>query len=298
MKLNITLALAMAAFASAAVVPEEEFSPAEAVNVLEARKGCSGSRKATDECGGKLLRAQNSFHNCGNQGGKCCAENKDGSGGINVGLGGGSEHGSIATIFFAYDLVNISGTKLNAIVAVALLATTQAAQKFTHDDLVDYIDDFQKCELQCWDSSATTIECSSSDLDCVCKDAGTDFIFTALSCWGQAQYCGATTVQSVHFDDMCKFLHYGKPSDSSNEDAQKHLSERLADPDMEVTLKPASPTASATGSGKPGASASNTATGASTSKTPGASSTDKKSAAGVVGVSFGVVGVAGLAALL
>lgn len=58
-----SMVLTMAALATAIVVPEENFSPAEEGNVLEARKGCSGSRKASDECGGKLLRAQNSFHN-------------------------------------------------------------------------------------------------------------------------------------------------------------------------------------------------------------------------------------------
>ncbi|KAI9832623.1 MAG: hypothetical protein M1826_001573 [Phylliscum demangeonii] len=60
-------------------------------SLLEKRKNCSGSRHEDEVCGGKKLQKQNSFHNCKNSGGKCCALDADGSKGINVDLGGGSE---------------------------------------------------------------------------------------------------------------------------------------------------------------------------------------------------------------
>lgn len=102
----------------------------------------------------------------------------------------------------------------------------------------------------------------------------------------------------VHMDDLCKYVRYKNPSESDVADAQKLLSERLADPDMPVTKKTSSETASATSSTKGGASASKTTTGLSASKTTGASATDKPSSGGVTGVSFGLLGAAGFGAIL
>ncbi|KAI9724525.1 MAG: hypothetical protein M1812_000593 [Candelaria pacifica] len=88
MKLILALPLLLATLSVATAVPglsEREtaciatgscdiFKPAPA-------KACSGDRKESDVCEGKKLRKQNSFHNCSNQDGKCCAKEKDGSGG-------------------------------------------------------------------------------------------------------------------------------------------------------------------------------------------------------------------------
>ncbi|KAI9704915.1 MAG: hypothetical protein M1836_006695 [Candelina mexicana] len=55
------------------------------------KKACSGDRTEDDVCQGKKLQPQNSFHNCGNQGGKCCAANADGTGGLPTSSGGNRE---------------------------------------------------------------------------------------------------------------------------------------------------------------------------------------------------------------
>ncbi|PFH59616.1 hypothetical protein XA68_12103 [Ophiocordyceps unilateralis] len=60
-------------------------------NVLVRRKECSGTRSAEDKCSGKRAKPQNSFHNCKNTDGKCCAKNKDGSGGLDVSRGQGRD---------------------------------------------------------------------------------------------------------------------------------------------------------------------------------------------------------------
>ncbi|PHH75916.1 hypothetical protein CDD80_1951 [Ophiocordyceps camponoti-rufipedis] len=60
-------------------------------NVLFPRKSCSGTRSNEDKCTGKRLGPQNSFSNCKNRAGKCCAENKDGSGGLDVSRGLGRD---------------------------------------------------------------------------------------------------------------------------------------------------------------------------------------------------------------
>ncbi|OLL26224.1 hypothetical protein NEOLI_002581 [Neolecta irregularis DAH-3] len=63
--------------------PEANANPAlEVLNALEKRE-C--------HCSGKFLRKQNSFHNCAKKGGSCCSRNKDGSNGVNVRNGKGSE---------------------------------------------------------------------------------------------------------------------------------------------------------------------------------------------------------------
>ncbi|KAE8391178.1 hypothetical protein BDV23DRAFT_171773 [Aspergillus alliaceus] len=77
-------------------IAADNVTPADAgvPNVFEKRRGCSGDRKDTDVCGGKKLAEQNSFHNCASKNnGKCCAKNKDGSGGIDVNKGGGENCG-------------------------------------------------------------------------------------------------------------------------------------------------------------------------------------------------------------
>lgn len=47
----------------------------------------SGQREEADERKGKVLGPQNSFHNCKNRGGKCCAKNKGGTGGLDASAG-------------------------------------------------------------------------------------------------------------------------------------------------------------------------------------------------------------------
>ncbi|MCJ1240989.1 hypothetical protein MMC14_008993 [Varicellaria rhodocarpa] len=64
---------------------------AQIMHEFEKRKGCSKRRLTSDVCEGKKLQPQHSFHNCGNAGGKCCALNKDGSGGIALSDGAGRE---------------------------------------------------------------------------------------------------------------------------------------------------------------------------------------------------------------
>ncbi|EZF31030.1 hypothetical protein H101_05352 [Trichophyton interdigitale H6] len=59
--------------------------------VMGALKVCSGERKSEDRCSGKRLGPQNSFHNCKNRDGKCCAKNKDGSGGLDASKGQGRD---------------------------------------------------------------------------------------------------------------------------------------------------------------------------------------------------------------
>lgn len=63
--LGVYSVIAIGLVAAVAAVPaaEADASPNDVFNVLEARKGCSGSRKNSDKCGGNRLGPQNSFHN-------------------------------------------------------------------------------------------------------------------------------------------------------------------------------------------------------------------------------------------
>ncbi|KAJ3481755.1 hypothetical protein NLG97_g7745 [Lecanicillium saksenae] len=83
--------IGLAATVAAMPAADDSTSMNEAFTVLEARKGCSGARKEGDKCSGKKLGPQNSFHNCKNRDGKCCAKNKDGSGGLDANHGQGRE---------------------------------------------------------------------------------------------------------------------------------------------------------------------------------------------------------------
>ncbi|KAL1853742.1 hypothetical protein Plec18167_005049 [Paecilomyces lecythidis] len=89
MKFTTTILAALFSLVAVSAASPTAFTPVD--NVLEARKGCSGDRTEDDICGGKKLQAQNSFHNCKNSGGKCCASNSDGSGGLDVKNGLGRE---------------------------------------------------------------------------------------------------------------------------------------------------------------------------------------------------------------
>ncbi|KAM4062091.1 hypothetical protein HRG_008943 [Hirsutella rhossiliensis] len=94
MKLASTLAtaaLTLATIGFASPTPDESITLNQRDNELFARKSCSGSRTSSDRCSGKRLRPQHSWHNCNNQSGKCCAINKDGSGGMDVKKGLGRE---------------------------------------------------------------------------------------------------------------------------------------------------------------------------------------------------------------
>lgn len=107
-----TAFLTFAALSVGSPTPDEGQSLAQRANVLEARKGCSGTRASSDKCYGKRLGPQNSFHNwyvtreslsgpslvgqrlknrSKNRDGKCCAKNKDGSGGLDASKGQGRE---------------------------------------------------------------------------------------------------------------------------------------------------------------------------------------------------------------
>lgn len=57
------IAIGLVAAVTAVPAAEADASPNGVFNVLEARKGCSGSRKNSDKCGGNRLGPQNSFHN-------------------------------------------------------------------------------------------------------------------------------------------------------------------------------------------------------------------------------------------
>jgi hypothetical protein len=70
MKLNnlvLTGVAILSAFAIANPVDAEtgaiDTSFNENYNIFEKRKGCTGQRKDSDECSGKKLQTQNSFHN-------------------------------------------------------------------------------------------------------------------------------------------------------------------------------------------------------------------------------------------
>ncbi|KAI9704132.1 MAG: hypothetical protein M1836_006993 [Candelina mexicana] len=89
MKLSLTLPFLLATLTIATAVPD--ISERETACIATdscggddpgPEKACSGSRSDTDVCEGKKLQKQHSFHNCSNQGGKCCALNADGSGGL------------------------------------------------------------------------------------------------------------------------------------------------------------------------------------------------------------------------
>ncbi|KYK57405.1 hypothetical protein DCS_04414 [Drechmeria coniospora] len=92
MKLIAALAVTLATLAVATPTPDEnpfDIDPRD--NILVARKSCSANRLKSDRCSGKKLRKQNSWHNCKDKGGKCCAKNANGSGGRNVKDGIGRE---------------------------------------------------------------------------------------------------------------------------------------------------------------------------------------------------------------
>ncbi|KAK5994750.1 hypothetical protein PT974_03133 [Cladobotryum mycophilum] len=91
MKFTTAITLTLATFAMATPMPDEDFSVDARADILEARKSCSSTRASTDICGGKKLQKQNSWHNCNNSGGKCCATNADGSGGMDISKGLGRE---------------------------------------------------------------------------------------------------------------------------------------------------------------------------------------------------------------
>ncbi|KYK62058.1 hypothetical protein DCS_03203 [Drechmeria coniospora] len=85
------IALGLASVSVASPTPDDGFTVDPRDNILEPRKGCSGQRTNEDKCSGRRLGPQNSFHNCKNRDGKCCAKNKDGSGGLDASRGVGRE---------------------------------------------------------------------------------------------------------------------------------------------------------------------------------------------------------------
>ncbi|KAE8140411.1 hypothetical protein BDV38DRAFT_269015 [Aspergillus pseudotamarii] len=64
---------------------------ARTFNILEARKGCSGHRNRADNCMGNSLGEMNSFHDCKQMAGKCCAKTRDGRFAVDVRKGLGRE---------------------------------------------------------------------------------------------------------------------------------------------------------------------------------------------------------------
>lgn len=74
------------------------------------------------------------------------------------------------------------------VINAALIASAQAGLIFT--DLSDYVNDIEKCELLCWEKTASEISCSNTDFNCVCQGAGMDFIEEALVCWSNS--CNGT----------------------------------------------------------------------------------------------------------
>ncbi|KAE8363280.1 hypothetical protein BDV27DRAFT_130187 [Aspergillus caelatus] len=94
MKISYASIMMLLSLTALAIPNPEAYSQdrsAHALNILEARKGCSGARKYEDKCSGKRLGEMNSFHGCLQREGKCCAKNKDGSGGQDVKRGQGRE---------------------------------------------------------------------------------------------------------------------------------------------------------------------------------------------------------------
>jgi hypothetical protein len=104
--------LTFAACGVASPTPEEGISVDPRTNTLEARKGCSGQREVGDKCSGKnwghktpsitgtehcnpyyipSLVGQRLTICSKNWAGKCCAKNKDGSGGLDASRGQGRE---------------------------------------------------------------------------------------------------------------------------------------------------------------------------------------------------------------
>lgn len=66
MKLTATVSVIVIGFAATvAAMPaaDDNTSMNAALNVLEARDGCSGQRVQHDKCSGRKLGPQNSFHN-------------------------------------------------------------------------------------------------------------------------------------------------------------------------------------------------------------------------------------------
>ena len=113
MKISYASIMVLLSMTALAIHNPEAYSQdrsAHALNMLEARKSCSGQRQHADKCSGKRLGPMNSFHNWSdinrplmtsstltlyihskNMDGKCCALNKDGSGALDVSRGQGRE---------------------------------------------------------------------------------------------------------------------------------------------------------------------------------------------------------------
>ncbi|PHH66058.1 hypothetical protein CDD81_583 [Ophiocordyceps australis] len=87
----ITLAFSMATWSLAVLDSTPKLETLPRVKVLETRHTCGSYRARSDVCTGRRLGPQNSFSNCKNRQGKCCAKYKEGSGGINVGKAIGRE---------------------------------------------------------------------------------------------------------------------------------------------------------------------------------------------------------------
>ncbi|EFR00377.1 hypothetical protein MGYG_03379 [Nannizzia gypsea CBS 118893] len=83
--------LASFALANPLANANADISKRDTAAAMGALKGCSGSRTNGDHCSGRRLGPQNSFRNCKNRDGRCCAKNKDGTGGLDVGHGMGRE---------------------------------------------------------------------------------------------------------------------------------------------------------------------------------------------------------------
>ncbi|KAB8223028.1 hypothetical protein BDV33DRAFT_167773 [Aspergillus novoparasiticus] len=94
MKISYASIMVLLSMTALAIPNPEAYSQdrsAHALNMLEARKGCSGQRKHEDKCSGKRLGPMNSFHGCKETNGKCCAKYKDGSGALDASRGQGRE---------------------------------------------------------------------------------------------------------------------------------------------------------------------------------------------------------------
>ncbi|KAK5994445.1 hypothetical protein PT974_04919 [Cladobotryum mycophilum] len=91
----LTVLFSLAAIGTATPTGERaiiaEPLPTDGATIFSAYKSCSSIRTNSDKCTGKRLGPQNSWHNCKNRDGKCCAAHKDGSGGQDVARGQGRE---------------------------------------------------------------------------------------------------------------------------------------------------------------------------------------------------------------
>ena len=66
MKISFASIIMLLSMTALAIPNPEAYSQdrsAHGLNILEARKGCSGERKNEDRCSGKRLGPQNNFHN-------------------------------------------------------------------------------------------------------------------------------------------------------------------------------------------------------------------------------------------